>query len=100
MKLSDDDLEMARGIYEMRIWCAFIFGGLAVIASIVLFIMAPFMKGDLSGYYVGFGTILLVGGGIGFGFGFYYIVWPHIEKRRNEKREQLKKAKEKEEDEY
>lgn len=100
MKLDDDDMEIARGWYEMRIWCAFIFGGLAVIASIVLFIMAPFMKGDLPGYYVGFGAILLVSGGIGFGYGFSYIVWPHIEKRRNEKREQLKKAKEKEEDDY
>ena len=94
MKLSDDDLEMARGMYEMRIWSAFILGALGIIAAIVLFIMAPFQKGEEEiSLFVIFGLILLVVCGCAFAYGFIYIVWPHIEKRRNEKKECLKNSK-------
>ena len=96
MKLSDDDLELARGMYEMRIWSAFILGALGIIAAIVLFIMALFQNGEEKiSLFVVFGLILLLYCGCAFAYGFIYIVWPHIENRRNEKKECLKKSKEK-----
>ena len=101
MKLSDDDLEMARGIYEMRIWSAFILGALGIIAAIVLFIMAPFQNGEEKiSLFVVFGLILLVVCGCVFAYGFIYIVWPHIENRRNKKKECVKKTKEKDKIDY
>ncbi len=101
MKLSDDDLEMAKGMYETRIWSAFILGALGIIAAIVLFIMAPFQNGEEKiSLFVVFGLILLLICGCLFAYGFIYIVWPHIEKRRNEKKEYLKKSKEKDKIDY
>ena len=42
-----------------------------------------------------FGLILLVICGCAFAYGFIYIVWPHIENRRNKKKECVKKSKKK-----
>ncbi len=84
---------MARGMYEMRIWSAFFLGAFGIIAAIVLFIMAPFQNGEEKiSLFVVFGLILLLICGCLFAYGFIYIVWPHIEKRRNEKKRTSQKG--------